>query len=187
MTNPYAIGKQVYLRSPSENDLEGKWHEWFSDPEITEYLADRYWPNSIEMQQSFYESIKNSKDRLVLSICDMETDEHIGICNLSAINWVHRYADIAFIIGEKKYRNGSVGLETTALLLDIAFNKLNLLNLRATYFASHPHTPVILKIFGFKEVGRFENFLSHKGNYVDLVYSQLSRESWAARNEAKKG
>lgn len=185
MTNPYAIGKQIYLRAPAEKDLDGKWHEWLSDPEITQYLADRYWPNTEEMQRSFYESVKNSKDRLVLAICHKETDRHIGICNLSAINWVHRYADIAFIIGEKEYRNGSVGLETTALLLDIAFNRLNLLNLRATHFADHTHTPTLLKIFGFKEVGRFEKFLSSNGTYVDMVYSQLSRESWASRNAAK--
>lgn len=185
MINPYAVGKQIYLRAPNEADLEGRWHEWLSDPELTQFLVDRYWPNTIDSQKLFYDSIKSSRDKLVLSVCHKETDEHIGVCSLSGINWVHRYADIAFIIGEKNYRNGAIGLETTAMLLEIAFKRLNLLNMRASYFSNHPHTPVLLKIFGFKEVGRFDNFLHYNNTLEDMVYSQLSREKWMARN--KKG
>lgn len=185
MINPYAIGKHIYLRAPSKTDLEGAWYEWLSDPEITKFLVDRYWPNTNEMQVLFFESIKHTKDRLVLAICEKETDKHIGICSLSAINWVHRYADIAFIIGDIKFRNGVIALETTSLLLDIAFNRINLLNLRASYFDCHPHTPTLLKIFKFKEVGRFIKFLNYKSTPVDLVYAQLSKEDWISRNMRK--
>jgi len=183
MKNPYAIGKTIYLRAPSADDVEGNWYQWFSDPEITQYLGDRFWPNTIESQVAFYESIKNTQERLVLCICSLETDEHIGICNLSCIKWIHRHADVALVIGEKKYRNGPVAIETMSLLLDIAFNRLNMLNLRASHISTNPHTPLLVKIFGFQEVGRFKKFSYFRGEYVDLVFSQLSRNDWATRNK----
>ena len=105
MKNPYAIGSKVYLRAPSLEDAEGPWYEWFSDPETTKYLADRYLPNSKENQVSFFHSLNNSYDRVVFSICKIDNDEHIGVCGLSAINWFHGYADIAYIIGKKQEDN----------------------------------------------------------------------------------
>ena len=69
MKNPYSIGNQIYLRAPEE-DLDGNWHEWLSDPEITQFLADRSWPNNKDKQKSF-ESFndKSFGDRLVLAVC----------------------------------------------------------------------------------------------------------------------
>ena len=183
MRNPYAIGKTIYLRAPEKEDVEGKWYQWFSDPEVTQYLSDRWWPNTVELQAQFFESIQNTKDRLVLCICAKETDEHIGICSLSSINWVHRYADIALIIGDSKYRNGTVAIDTLALLADIAFNRLNLMNLKSFHVSINPFTPLLEKIFGFVEVGRYKELLSFKGDYVDAVASQLTRADWKARNQ----
>lgn len=185
MINPYSIGKKIYLRSPSEEDLNGSWYEWFSDPEVTQYLADRYWPNSRQLQREFYEMALSSKDRLVLSVCDKETDEHIGVCNLSNISWLHRNADIALVIGKKEFRTGIYSVEVLSLLLDIAFNRLNLLNLRSSHLAINAHTAVIEKLFSFKQVARFEKYYFYKGEYVDGIYSQLKREDWARRNSSK--
>ena len=183
MKNPYAIGKSIYLRAPSADDIEGNWYQWFSDPEVTQYLGDRYWPNTKESQSAFFESIKSARERLVLCICLSDTDEHIGVCNLSAINWVHRYADIALVIGEKKFRNGAIAVETMSLLLDIAFNRFNLLNLKSFHMSTNPNTSMLIKMFGFREVGRFNKLCFFRGEYVDSVFAQLSREDWASRNK----
>lgn len=184
MINPYAIGKSIYLRAPEMNDVTSSpWHTWFSDPEVTKYMGDsRYWPNTIDSQLKFYESLKDSTDRLVLLIHDKDSDEHIGVCNLSDINWVHRHAFLALVIGEEKYRKGPVAIETMSLLLDISFNRLNLKNIRASHISTNPYTPALCKLFGFKEVGRFENLLYHFGEYVDQVHLQLSRSNWIERN-----
>ncbi len=186
MNNPYSVGKRIYLRLPNESDLTGSWYEWFSDPEVTQFLADRYWPNSPELQREFYELALKSQNRLVLSICDIETDEHIGVCNLSNISWLHRSADIALIIGKKEYRTGIYSVEALSLLLEIAFNRLNMLNLRSSHLSVNAHTAVIEKLFGFKQVGKFENYFFYKGDYVDGIYSQLKKEVWVRRNSSKK-
>lgn len=186
MINPYAIGKKIYLRAPVEDDVTGNWYQWLSDPEITAFLGERWWPNTIESQRAFFESIKDSKDRLLLAVCDVKTDLQIGVCNLSSISWVHRNADVALIIGDKNYRNGAYAIETLSLLLQIAFDRINLLNLKSAHMSSNPYTPLLEKMFGFTEAGRLSGFMFSKGEYVDLVITQLKRQDWAKRNGRKE-
>ena len=185
MTNPYAIGRRVYLRAPTAEDAAGRWHEWFSDPETTQYMSDRYWPNTPERQKEFLDGLQRSQASLVLSILEKDTNELIGVCSLGAINWVHRYADFAVVIGERKYRNGQIALEVVSLLLETAFLRLNLLNVKGGFMESNGLTEAILKIFGFDVIGRFKGLCFHKGTYVDLVCVQLNRETWLRRNRER--
>ena len=70
-----------------------------------------------------------------------------------------------------------------SLLLQIAFLRLNLLNLKSSHISSNPYTPILEKMFGFKEVGRFPNYMFSNDEYVDLVLSQLKKEDWISRNK----
>lgn len=183
MNNPYAAGSQVYLRAPTLEDAEGNWHEWFSDAEITKYLVDRYLPNSKEAQIDFFKSLSHSKDRIVLSICKTDNDEHIGVCGLSSINWFHGYADYTYVIGEKQPDNATIIVEVVKLLLDLSFNRLNLSNVKSAHVESNLVTPTIDRLFGFKIVGRFEKVLVCQGKREDLVIMQLTKADWIARNK----
>ena len=184
MINPYAIGKNIYLRAPTMEDAEGEWYQWFSDPETTKFLGDRYLPNTMNMQLDYLKYSQEAKDRIILSICTIEDDKHIGTCGFSAINWFHKYADISIVIGDKNHKQGPVTIEGMSLLLEIAFKRLGLVNLLSVHVASNPFTPLINKIFGFEEVGRIKKFALYEGEYLDSIISQLARENWLARNRA---
>lgn len=182
MYNPYSVGTHIYLRHPTLVDVEGPWHEWLSDEETTRWLGIRYWPNTVESQREFYESALKSKDRLILSIIDKETDKHIGVCNLSGINWLHRYCDLAIVIGDIDFRKGPHMLEAVSLLLRIAFLRLNMRIVKSSFASSNEASQAIHNIFRFKEVGRLEGLLWDRGNYVDNIIAMLKREDWIARN-----
>jgi len=182
MYNPYMKGKQVYLRHPIEEDVQGKWHEWFSDEETTKFLDARFWPNSKEMQLAFYNSLQNDKNKLVLSIVLKSNDKHIGVISLNNINWVHRYADIGIVIGEKEYNKGLYATEAYALIIKIAFLRLNLLNLRAGYCKSNQNSEAILKLFKFKIAGTYKNMMQVDGRNEDVVLTYLDNQSWLKRN-----
>lgn len=182
MYNPYSVGTHIYLRHPTLEDVEGPWHEWLSDEETTRWLGIRYWPNTVESQREFYESSLKSKDRLILSIIDKETDKHIGVCNLSGINWLHRYCDLAIVIGDINFRKGPHMLEAVSLLLRIAFLRLNMRIVKSSFASSNEASQAIHNIFRFKEVGRLEGLLWDRGDYVDNIIAMLKREDWMARN-----
>lgn len=182
MYNSYVSGDLVYLRHPTLQDVEGSWHEWLSDEEITRWLGERYWPNSIEKQKMFYESCMNSVDRLVLSIIDAATDKHIGVCNLSNINWVSRHCDIAVIIGDRDFRHGPHMIEAMSLLLRTGFMRLNMRNIKSSFAASNESSQAIHDVFRFREVGRLPSLIWDRGRYVDCVISMLSAANWFKRN-----
>ncbi len=176
------VGKQIYLRHPTEEDVQGRWHEWFSDEEITKFMGDRFWPNSKEAQLEFYKSLIDSKDRLALSIVAKSNDKHLGVISLSAINWVHRHADIALAIGEREYRKGPVAAEAFSLMLRVAFLRLNLLNVKSSYCSSNINSEALHRLFKFKRVGQYENLCSIDGHFESLIIEFLDRESWLKRN-----
>ncbi len=182
MYNPYAVGQHVYLRHPTPQDVEGSWHEWLSDEETTRWLGMRYWPNSVEQQREFYENSKKSKDQLVLSIVDKATDKHIGVVSLGGINWLHRYSDIAIVMGEKDFRSGPYMLEAMSLMLSTAFLRLNMRIVKSVYLATNEASQKIHDVFRFKQVGRIPQLYWDRGQYSDSVIAILNRDEWMARN-----
>ena len=56
------------------------------------------------------------------------------------------------------------------------------MNLKSIHLSNNPHTPLLEKLFGFKEIGKYEKLYNHKGKYIDCVLSQLSKEVWEKRN-----
>lgn len=181
MNNPYMIGKHVYLRYPTEEDALGKWYEWFSDEQTTKYLVDRFWPNSKDAQLEFLKSL-GDRSRLVLSVVTKENDKHIGVVSLSFINWVHRYADVAIVIGEKDYNKGTYSIEAFSLILKVAFIRLNLRTIKSGYANSNEASRTIHRVFKFNKVGEYKNLLCIDGHYDDLVIEMLERETWSKRN-----
>ena len=183
MYNPYMIGKLVYLRHPTEEDALGRWHEWFSDEETTKYLGnqDRAWPNTKEAQLDFVKSLENKK-RLALSIVTIKDDKHIGVVSLSDINWIHRYADPAILIGEKDYRKGVYTIDAYSLILKIAFLRLNLRIVRSSLVKSNKASESLVKLFNYKNVGEYKGLIYIDGKYEDVVVGMLDRESWLKRN-----
>jgi RimJ/RimL family protein N-acetyltransferase len=182
MKNPYIVGKHVYLRHPSEEDALGKWHEWFSDEETTKYLSDRYWPNCLENQLEFYRSLLKDKNRLVLSIICKSDDLHIGVLSMN-INWVHHYAHVSTVFGEKKYRKMPYTLEAHQLQLKVAFFRLNLENVLSSQVASNKGALALQRAFKFKQVGVYENLLCIDGKKEDLMVGVLSRNEYLKINK----
>jgi len=182
MKNPYIIGKQIYLRHPIREDVEGEWYEWFSDEETTKFLESRFWPNSKESQLKFYNSLHDDKNKLVLSIILKSNDKHIGVISLGNINWVHRYADIGIVIGDKQFNQGVYATEAYALILKTAFLKLNLNNVRASYCKAHKNSEALLKLFRFKVAGEYEKLLTIDGHEEDIVCTYIDKKSWLERN-----
>ena len=185
MYNAYMIGKHVYLRHPTEEDALGRWHEWFSDEQTTKYLADRFWPNSKDAQIEFLKSFED-RSRLVLSVVTKEEDEHIGVVSLSSINWVHRYADVTIVIGEKGYNKGAYSIEAFSLILRVAFVRLNLRTMKSGYANSNEASRNLHRLFKFTIVGEYKDLLCIDGHYDDMIVEMLDRETWLRRNMPRR-
>lgn len=185
MSNPaaiYASGQRVYLRALTLEDTEGPWHDWFNDEEVARY-TNHWQTNTVKQQKSFFETrVENSGD-LVLAVVACDGDRHIGVTSLSGIDWVHRFASVALIIGDREARKEAVlGLEAFTLILKAGFLRLNLENLKGGYVEGQKHSEHILKTMRFREVGRMKGLYFIDGQRQDQVLVQLSRDEWLKRN-----
>ena len=185
LNKAFLVGDYIYMRSPERRDVEGRWYQWFNDPEVTRYLNKRgYFPNTVEEQMRFYETIGHNQNEIILSIIEKKGHQHIGVISLRPIDWIHRIADIAMVIGEKNYWSGYPAVEAMALLMDHGFSKLNLHKICGTNHEGLDFWRKYLGLLGFEEEGLLKEQFYADGKYSDIhVVGVLAKKFLALKAE----
>ncbi|HEY1051649.1 MAG TPA: GNAT family N-acetyltransferase [Prosthecobacter sp.] len=111
-------------------------------------------------------------------------DEIIGIAGLGDIWSEHRRADFHLgIIGAQ--RHPAAALEASLLVLDFAFNKLQLNKLVSIVYHDNPHSQRSTEALGFHREGLIRQHLYHAetGAYFDVYQNGMLQEDF--RNNAR--
>jgi RimJ/RimL family protein N-acetyltransferase len=85
---------------------------------------------------------------------------------------------VGIFIGEKSYWNRGYGEEALRLLMDYAFNLLNLNNLMLNVYAFNSRAINCYKKIGFKEVGRRRQARRIQGKSYDIIYMDILAEEF---------
>lgn len=170
----FLTGKSVYLRGLEEDDLVHL-KEWLCNEKVTHYLEFGAWPPSIEqLTKQYVSDTKNEVSFLVLS---KNRDKPIGWGGLYEINWIKRSAELRFFIGETKFWNMTIALESFKLLLDYSFKKLNLHKVTAGANVENKNSWKIIERVGFVKEGTLRDAVFRNGKYYDAyIYSILEKE-----------
>ena len=165
------IGKKLYLSPMSMDDVE-KYTEWLNNFDISIFLLTSTQIISPEGEKKFIEeSIKNNS--VVFDIVDMETDKLIGNCGLMDIDHINRKAGFGIFIGDKTYQNKGYGTEAIRLILDYAFNLLNLHNIWLFVYSFNKRAIKCYEKVGFKLAGRRRESKLVSGKYYDEIYMDI--------------
>jgi RimJ/RimL family protein N-acetyltransferase len=120
---------------------------------------------------------KLMENDVVFAIVEKDTNKCIGNCGLHLINNVYRHATFGIFIGEKTFWNQGIGSEATCLLLDFAFNILNLNSINLDVLAYNHRAIRSYEKVGFKYAGRRRSYMYMAGKYHDvLIYDILADE-----------
>jgi len=141
-------GKEVTLRSVKERDLS-LMRDWRNKEQIRKWFFDSRLITS-QMQQEWYESYleKDDDQMFIISISSVD----IGTIALYHIDRVSKEAQLGrFLIGEDKYRSRGFAYETVLLLLEYAFNELNLENIYLELFSDNEVALNLYRKVGFQE------------------------------------
>ena len=183
MTHPFMVGKNLYLRGLEKSDLEGDYFQWLNDQDVTKYLDSGNFPNTIENMEEFYRNTALSGNNVIFAIVDLESDKHIGNIKLGPINWISRISPVGIMIGDKTYWGKNYGTESLELVLNHAFNKLNLHKITLGVVAKHDAATKAYEKAGFKIEGRAKSQFYLDGEYFDTVYMGILREEFMSRDE----
>lgn len=182
---PKLLGEKCYLSPPSIEDAE-LWAEWFNDLDVALPLGDEaYTVQTLEGQREMIVNASKHQSH-VFSIVDRATDQPIGRCLLFGVNAVDRCAMLGIAIGAREYRGKGYGAEALNLLLDYAFNLLNLNSIMLGVFAFNEAAIRCYKKVGFKEIGRRRQARVIGGKTHDAILMDMLSEEFGGSSVTSK-
>ncbi|MFP4660944.1 MAG: GNAT family N-acetyltransferase [Halanaerobiales bacterium] len=164
------IGDRIYLSPVNVEDAE-QFTQWINDLDVSINLSVAPQIYSLEKEKEILE--KMAKEGYNLSIVDIEKDELIGNCGLLDVDKLHRNAEVGIFIGNKGYWDKGYGSEAMNLLLDYAFNLLNLNNIFLRVHSFNKRAIRCYKKCGFKEIGRRREAYIVGGKKFDDIYMDI--------------
>lgn len=170
-------GKNSYLRALEPEDLEFVYaiendeNIWEVSNTITPYskfLIRQYLENA---HQDIYEA-----KQLRLAICKNDTSEAIGLIDLFDFDVKNKRAGVGIIIQNKKDRSSGFGKEALGLLIDYAFEQLQLHQLFANIGTENKASLALFTTFGFAEIGVRKDWNFSNNKFHDEAVFQLIKK-----------
>jgi RimJ/RimL family protein N-acetyltransferase len=169
------ISKQIHIRPLELFDIT-RTSKWLNDYDMSKIMGYLPYFNQQEQELWFNKTI-NDKSRFIFAICINDNNEHIGNVALGNVDYINRKAQFSIFIYDKKHRGKGYGKEATKLLLDFAFNRLNLHKVHLQTSRNFESAVKLYESLGFKLEGVLREDFFEGGIYSDkLIYSILVTE-----------
>jgi RimJ/RimL family protein N-acetyltransferase len=166
-------GKLVELSALTDEDSETMLR-WINDRDLV-LLSAPYRPVDEANHREWFNSVRRRSDVVIFGIRELASGQLVGSCQLLGISLVHRKAELQIRIGEADARGRGYGREAVELLVDFAFNDLNLNRVELTVLdGNEPALKTYLSV-GFKHEGTLRQAAYIDGKYVDLVAMAILR------------
>jgi [ribosomal protein S5]-alanine N-acetyltransferase len=163
-------GTRVFLRDVRLTDVTDRYYQWINDSEVNQYLETRFRPITMDGLRDFVAARLVDRDSVFLAIMVKDGERHIGNIKLGPINWVHRFADVALMIGDKECWGQGYATEAIGLVTEYALARLNLHKLTASCYASNQGSAkAFIKAGWEQECVRKRQFYSN-GRYEDCIH-----------------
>ncbi|MEL1243923.1 GNAT family N-acetyltransferase [Flavobacterium sp. DGU11] len=169
-------GDTVYLRALEPDDLEFVyrlennetiWEVSNTQTPYSRFLIHQYLENA---HQDIYEA-----KQLRLAICRNGSFDAIGLIDLFDFDPVNQRAGVGIIIEQEDNRNSGIGKAALGLLIEYAFQKLQLHQLYANIAMANVASVSLFTNFGFQLVGIKKDWIRTNNSYADEALYQLIR------------
>ncbi len=161
-------GKRVYLRPLFKEDvflLLGL----VNDQEVRQYMS-MYLPSMKIDEEEWINGLSKKKNtNVVLMICLNDNDRPIGTMGIHKINHKDGTATTGTFIGEKNCWGKGYGTEAKMVLLNYAFNTLNLRKICSSVYAFNKRSLRYSEKCGYIIEGTLKKHHFVNGRYVDEV------------------
>lgn len=170
------IGEKVYLAPVCRDDAD-TFAKWMNDFGVTDYIGRSANLLTLPQEEAWINDVTQGRNYL-LSIVKNEDDRLIGNIELQNVNHTDRRATIGILIGEEEERSKGYGTEAINLLLDFAFNYLNINSVNLTLLAINERAKRCYEKVGFKEFGRQRQSRYVNGKYYDTIHMDILKSEF---------
>jgi RimJ/RimL family protein N-acetyltransferase len=163
---------------------------WYADEEIAKLLRhDQRTLNSIQSRGYFDTLIMPLSARgMCFAIHLVEDDRLIGTTALTDIEGAaHKSALFRIVIGEKETWGHGYGTEATRLVMDEAFEVLDLDEVKLEVFNHNLRAQSAYKRVGFIETGRHVEYVGRERFELHVVEMSLDRSDYLAQTAVGDG
>ncbi len=175
-------GKRVTLRGLELTDAE-EIIKHFNDLEIRQFLGESI-PISKQEEEEWIRNTWKMRQEGKGHIFGIELHSSrklIGTCGLVRISPIHRGAELGIAIMDKQYWGKGLGVEALHLLLDYAFNILNLHRVWLVVIEDNERAIRSYLKVGFQHTGRLRQAVYKGGIYKDSLFMDILADEYGQK------
>lgn len=169
-------GEKVELRPLRMDD----WHktiEWRNDITIKKLAMMHPFPITEINEIEWYEELLKSKsDKTIYFAIADKQESLLGFIFLNNINYTNKNCYLGIVIGKKDAQGKGYGFEAMTLIIDYAFNILNLNKITIEVVEYNQNAIHLYKKLGFIEEGNLKQQLFVNGSYKNVYLMSLFRK-----------
>jgi RimJ/RimL family protein N-acetyltransferase len=178
-------GKRIDL-TPRNSKYANLYVKWKNHPKVRKYARNMI-PRTIDEQKKRFDRTNEGlSEHIGFDVWYKEDGKPIGQIGLNHINWVNGWANAFLQIGEPEYWNKDIGTEATELLMDYAFDELNLNKIQGGVAVKNIGSWSVAGKIGFVLDGIKQHEMYIDGKYVDTKIFGLFKEDWLKYRQLKK-
>lgn len=168
---PLFTGKLVRLAAPAPEDREIM-ARWTQDDLYMRLLDDD------PVRPRDLSEPEEHGDNYTLHVRTLDNDTLIGFVALYRLRWASGTAEIAIGIGDPAYRGRGYGSDALQLLLNYAFNELNLYRVGLSVMSYNAAAIRAYERAGFVREGAQRGAVLREGQRFDMVLYGILRDEW---------
>lgn len=183
MRNPIMIGERVYLR-PLEKSDAGEMARGFAEERESMMQRWRVPLSPISWEEHIENLHKNQPPGSIeFAVCLKENDEFIGSVEMTHVDYVNRTAETGSWMMFAEHRGKGYGTEAKHLLLEYAFDRIQLHVLYSWVWEPNKRSAAALMKQGYQPAGRLKRQEIMAGVYHDGLMFDIKRDEWLTGRE----
>ena len=166
----------MILKELNASMVSPKYLKWMNSKSLMKYTEQRYSKHTTRKIINFVKIKKKSKNEFLYGIfLTIEKKViHVGNIKLGPINYIHKYADISYFIGDSKFQKMGVGTLAIKKVLEIAKKKFKLKKIIASVYSGNiASTKVLIKNKFLLEGTLKKKFIYKNKRINELFYGKL--------------
>jgi RimJ/RimL family protein N-acetyltransferase len=173
-------GKSIRLTAVNKDDLNtiNRWYEDAGFARLFDAMPAA--PKNETQLARWLEDMEKDQSGFLFAIRPADGQTLLGYVELDGIIWSNGNAWLGLGFGDRDNWGKGYGTEAMQLVLNFAFNELNLHRVQLSVFSYNERAIALYEKLGFVREGVYREHLRRDGQYYDMILYGLLRREWPA-------